>query len=389
MFDKEWSIDVKNEIQQKAVDGSKSYRRLLLSWATGCGKSLGALKILKNDYDLNPNIKGYLICKESNHIDNWLDEIKTHRMKYILDCSEQFLYASLHKYSDRGIVDFIILDEVHALTPKRIKELIPMIGPHTRLIMLSATIDGENRYYVKQLAVGYGEYNITITEAIEMRILPHPTVYVHKYKLDDVVGKFTLTIKKDFVTHLKYNLTEKGAYDLLSKEIEKYRILYEENGKDWARNLWVNTGSQRKRLMAEFKTKRAKKLIKNNFRKQRYIVFTGSKEQAELIGRNYVHSGKKKKENLKIKNKFNRGRLTSLVVVNMFREGMNLRNIHKGLIIQLGSVKLSFIQMLGRVFRSNIPEMHIMVFKDTQDEKYLKRVMEGFNQGYVKTINYE
>lgn len=390
MFDKKLANQKKNEIQDIAIKGSKGYLRMLLSWATGCGKSLGALKILREDYMDNPDIKGYLICSESNHLDNWIEDIKHHKMEFIHKCSEQFLYASLHKYSPKGFVDFVILDEVHHLTDKRLQHLRLIIGPKTRLVMLSATVDIEKEFILKKLARPYGEYNIDISKAIDMGILPTPTIYIHKFELDDIIKDKTLELKRDFKPHFIRNLTELESYDTITAEMDMYLTMYEsEDGKPWMRNIAVNLGNKRKRMLAEFKTERAKKLLKDKFTGFRYITFTGSKAQAELLGRNYIHSGMSKKRNIELKNKFNRKRLTSLTVVNMFREGMNLINIEKGLIVQLDNVKLSFIQMLGRVFRSAIPEMHIMVFRDTQDEKYLNNVLYGFNNEYVKYIDYE
>ena len=388
MFNKEKANQKKNEIQDIAVKGSKGFQRMLLSWATGCGKSLASLKILKEDYVANPNIRGFLICSESNHLDNWIEDIKVHKMEFVYNCTEMFLYASLHKY-DHDIVDFVILDEVHHITEPRLIHLKKMVGPKTRLIMLSATVDMMKQYLIRKLARPYGEYNIPISQAIEMGILPIPVIYIHRFRLNDTDANFNLDMKKNFKSATYHNLTERVAYNMVTAEIDKYQELIEsDEGKPWMRNVIVNLGNKRKRMIAEFKTERAKKILRDEFKGYRSITFTGSKLQAEQLGRNYIHSGRSKKKNLESKNKFNKKRLTNLTVVNMFREGMNLVDIEKGLIVQLDNVKLSFIQMLGRVFRSKMPEMHIMVFIDTQDEKYLNNVLYGFNLKYVNYIDY-
>lgn len=389
MFDKDLAIQKKNEIQEIAIEGSKGYLRMLLTWATGCGKSLGALKIIKNDYDKNPNIKGYLICSESNHLSNWEDDIKEHDMNFIENCSEKFLYASLHKYVDNGFVDFVILDEVHNITNKRLEHLKKIIGPNTRLVMLSATVNDNKMLMLRHLAKPFGVYEITISQAIEAGILPSPKVYVHILQLDNQYKIETLRLKRNFKEVTLSNLTQKEAYKILSAEIEIYLELYENEGKNWQRNLAVNLGSKRKRMLSEFKTSFAKSLINDEFSESRNIVFTGSKKQANELGKYPIHSGFSKSQNLEMKNKFNNLEIDSLTLVDMFREGMNLFNIEKGLIVQLDNVKLTFIQMLGRVFRSVLPEMHLLVYKDTQDEKYLKNVLYGFNEKYVEYINYD
>ena len=94
-FDKDVSIEKKNQIQDKAVKLLYIYRRILLSWATGCGKTLASLKMVKLLNEKKGNIKGYVICKEHNHINNWKLDIKEHNMKH-----------SLLLYIDVGLDDY-------------------------------------------------------------------------------------------------------------------------------------------------------------------------------------------------------------------------------------------------------------------------------------------
>lgn len=390
MFNRKKAIDQKNKIQDIAVKGSTGYLRLLLSWATGCGKTLAALKIIQNDYKYRDNLKGYLVCKETAHIDNWDKDIEAHGMGFINNICTKFLYASLHKYEDKGVVDFIILDECHAITPKRLEKLKKIIGPNTRIIYLSATVSKEKQYSWKYHLGSFSEYHISISKAIEMGILPHPKLYIHYYKLDDEINVYNVTYKEFGKDKVKENLTQKEVYNFYTNVMEEYKITWETTRKKWAKNLMVNTGSVRKRALAEFKTENALQLIQDYMNGTRRIVFCGSKDQTELMSLNYVHSGKKSADNIAIKNNFNDLKINDIAVVNMFREAINLVKIEKGLIIQLDSVKLSFIQMLGRVFRSDIPEMHVMVYNGTQDEKYLNNVLEGFDTKYVQEIyHYE
>lgn len=333
----------------------------------------------------HPDAKGYIICKEEAHLANWEEDIIEHDKQFINSRVKKFLYDSLHKYDEEGFVDFVILDEAHALTDKRLAHLKKIVGSQTLLIMLSATVDGMNEVILKQLS-SYYEYHISISEAIERGILPPPIVYIHMHDLDNS-KKWIPYITED---GNEIECTELGAYRLTTVEVDTWKAKYDETSAEWARIKMVNAGSRRKRLMAEIKTNIARELIKNEFENSRFICFTGSKNQCNELGKSYaIHSGKSKKANTKRREDFNNGYINKLFVVNMFKEAMNLVNIQKGLIVQLDNVKLSFIQMLGRVFRSSLPEMHIIVLKNTKDEHYLKNVMEGFNQEYVKTIIYE
>jgi len=370
MWNKTKSIEEKIKCQAEAVTMLNKSRRILLSWCTGVGKTLGSLKMIEKYYNYKPTIKGYIICKETTHLSNWDEDIMEHGMGFIHGITEKFLYASVKKYSDRGFVDFVILDECHAITPARAEHLKMIIGPETLVIALSATVDVKKAALLHEVCKGkYSEYHISITEAINRGILPAPVVVIHSLSL----GK------------------HQEEYDRLTAQVNKYGNDYEaSSGDKWKHIKWVNAGAMRKMAMSEMKTVQATKIIKE-FGDSRFICFSGTKWQAEELAMptdNYVHSGNSAKENQAKKDEFNNEEINSLFVVNMMREAINLVKVEKGLIVQLDSVKLSFVQMLGRVFRSDLPEMHIMVYKNTQDAIYLRRVMKGFPVKYVKTLEY-
>ena len=73
-------MNPKDRIQANAVELSKFNRFLCLEWSTGTGKTLAALKIVKNILDEEPKAKGLLLCKESTHRKNWQLDIKKHKM---------------------------------------------------------------------------------------------------------------------------------------------------------------------------------------------------------------------------------------------------------------------------------------------------------------------
>ena len=398
-------------IQQNAVNMFQKNNNILLTWATGCGKTLAALKMILT----LKHPTGYIICKENSHMSNWMADMDKHGLKgsvMTIGSINMFLYASLHKYTDTGVVDFIILDECHALTEKRFEHLNNIIGPNTAIIMLSATVNPDKKELLRALCPKpYVESHISISDAIENGLLPSPKVFIHYYGLDNTkrnltfvfeqgskdkrvvnkckYGEHAAYMRKHFHLELHVKCTEQEQYQLITAEIEKYRKKFFMNRDIWAKNKWVNLGSQRKRMMAGMKTKHAKKLINSDFKGSRFICFTGSKKQCEEIGgKKFVHSDMKSKDVIDKKDMFNEGKIDELYVVNMFREGINLVNVEKGLIVQLDNVKLTFIQMLGRVFRSQLPEMHIMVLKNTQDEKYYRNVMRGFNMDYVTIKNH-
>jgi hypothetical protein len=71
----------------------------------------------------------------------------------------------------------------------------------------------------------------------------------------------------------------------------------------------------------------------------------------------------------------------------MGKEGMNLEGVQAGVIVQLDSGNdegLSFLQKMGRILRSDSPIVYVLYAKGTQDERYLRRILEHIDPQYIK-----
>lgn len=62
----------------------------------------------------------------------------------------------------------------------------------------------------------------------------------------------------------------------------------------------------------------------------------------------------------------------------------NLESIEIGIIIQLDGTERPFIQKLGRVLRAKDPVQYIFYFKNTRDEEYLDKVLEGISINMIE-----
>ena len=406
----------KDTIQEKAVELSKLHRFICLEWSTGTGKTLGSLKIVKSMLQNNPSYKGYLVCKESTHKKNWKEDMTKHGMDEVDNSMKTILYASLKNQKDKA--DFIILDECHALTPKRIEALLNIVKSNTRIIFLSATIPDEKKFLMNRFCgnrIHY--YKITLNDAFDLKLLPEPSLIVHRMQLNEniVRGK-----KWEFVarkpqdkkstkyvycshqtmykvmkeTNKEYGVicygTEKEHYDALTKQMSYYYDLTQdysigEQIRFGCRNKYLNIASNRKKFIAEVKTLKVASLVEE-FRdnKDRFICFTGSIKQVQELGsESSVHSKNSPEKNQEIVDCFNNLECNELFAVKMLREGVNLTRIEKGIITQLDSGIGSFFQMLGRCLRYELPEMHLLVIQDTQDMVYFKKSMNNFNEKYI------
>jgi superfamily II DNA or RNA helicase len=406
----------KDIIQQNAVELSKLHRFLCLEWSTGTGKTLGSLKVVEEILKSRPSLKGYLVCKESTHKKNWIEDIKKHKKESVGNAMKTILYASLKNQKVKA--DFLILDECHALTPKRVDALIGIVKRDTQIIFLSATIPDDKKLLMNRFCGNKIHYNtISLNDAFKLKLLPEPSLVVHKMKLNSNIvngkkwefkarkAKSKVAPKYVYCNHqTMYNVmkdtpkefgvicygTEQEHYDALTNQMNYYYGLSQDYTiaypiRTGCRNKYLNIASNRKKFIAEVKTQSVKDLV-NEFRniKSRFICFTGSIKQVQEIGsESAVHSKNDSEKNQELIDCFNRLECDELFAVKMLREGVNLTQIEKGIITQLDSGIGSFFQMLGRCLRYEFPEMHLLVIQNTQDEVYFNKSMKGFNQKYI------
>ena len=405
--------EAKDKIQSNALKLSLKHRFLCLEWCTGTGKSFASMKIVKEILSLNPNATGYLVCKESTHRKNWIDDAKKHKMSKVLNSTKTILYASLKNQKKEA--DFIIFDECHALTPLRVSHLRNILNKGTRIIFLSATINDAKKQLINSLCKKVHYYKIDLMKAIKLGLVPRPELIVHKmYLKKEIEGKiwdFTHRKPKKGTNITKYCLhkdlfkvintypksvgivcqgSEQEYYDAISNQMAYYKGLSEDLSipypvRNGCRNKWLNLASQRKKFISEVKTELLKDLVKE-FRldDSRFICFTGSIKQSKILGaENAVHSKNSNEYNQELIDCFNRMECKELFAVKMLREGVNLTQIERGIITQLDSGIGSFFQMLGRCLRHEYPEMHLIVLQETQDVVYFNKSMKNFNQEFV------
>ena len=69
------------------------------------------------------------------------------------------------------------------------------------------------------------------------------------------------------------------------------------------------------------------------------------------------------------------------------KEGVNLKDIDAGIIVQLSNTDRYFTQVLGRTLRSSNPEQYIIYIKNTRDEEYLTKAISKVDTGLIQTLN--
>lgn len=397
----------RQEIESESIRLMSLHKNMLYTWATGCGKTRQA--ILKIDSLSTGNV---LICtSEVAHQQNWVREFQKWRFNKPLVNVNIICYASLKKYK-YTYWDVLVLDECHHIATDIREECLDTIEAGS-VIALSATVNQDTKYALQKLYGDFYEFKITMQQAIDWDILPKPKINLIPLKLNLTGNDQTYVITrgnskrrkkivcdskdrwiyiKDKVKYPDLELTvrcsEWAKYAYLCERFEYLKKRYIATKNEAIKNMWLHCGSDRKRYLSDRKTKYAQVIIDKLLKDYRHIVFCGDILQADALGgANAIHS----KVDMPQSNvaRFNNGETNSLYAVGMLTEGMNLKDIEKGMIIQLDGQERGFIQKLGRILRSEEPEIYILYFSQTRDEEYLKKAIEGINKEYINEINYD
>ena len=394
----------KESIQADAIELLYKEKRVILNWATGVGKGYTAVKAIQR---IKPD-STLIVVAETAHKKNWEEEfIKAgedyKKCNVLIEC-----YASLKNYK-YSYFDLIIFDEAHHLGSEIRLDVLSSMKAQ-RVLALSATLSDIDLLYCLKLT--FGEFKssvITIQQAIDNHLLPEPKIYLIPLTLDYlnqnqiIEETWGLSAKrKTYECTMKerwnYIKNKKTLYPNVRLIIhctvyDKYKYLTEQMD-FWMKKFYatrneafkakaLNYGSQRKILMGESKTEVVKKLLKT-LEGKKYICFCTNISQAEVLGgANAIHS-EKKSSNQAIIDSFNEGSINSLFAVGMLQEGQNLNGIQAGVIVQLDGKERAFIQKFGRSMRAEDPIQYIFYYRYTQDEKWMKNVLEGIDQNFIK-----
>lgn len=395
--------DFKQKLQEREFSALKDEHRVILKWATGCGKSKMVIDLLNNtkcDSIL-------LVVGERAHKDNWKQEFikwSTRGLAVTIVC-----YNSLHKVKNQQW-DAVVFDEGHhCFTEKRmaaLEELKENLYPDAYVYLLSATLSSGKQDMIEDIFGKFKTSTVTLKDAIEEDILPDPKVYVVAMELDNKRKHEEIKIGNDpkapivkWEDRAKYiyknvpciiQCTEFQKNLFLSQNIDYWNERYHRSHTEFQRVKAANYGSQRKRFLGEAKTKYVYNLIRRLPIDRRYVCFCASVNQAEMLSNSSTISSKKSdKYNQSVIDAFNSKRINSINAVGMITEGMNLTDIQLGIIVQLDGKERLFLQKTGRVMRSDSPKIVIFYYKNTQDENYLKAALENIDSKYVQHITID
>ncbi|MCR5352301.1 MAG: DEAD/DEAH box helicase family protein [Bacteroidales bacterium] len=375
--------EIHSELQNQALDEMITNKRLILEWATGVGKSRVGIKLV-DFLDLFENkTKVLLLVGEDAHKENWktefIEALGEKRATELLANVRMECYASLKKCLNFPW-DLVIADEGHHLrSPKKVEMLHSL--KTERFLILSATLSdhGDAKALKEALVENFGEFvnkNYNLDNAIEDGILPEPNIEVLPLQMWDKAEN-----RYDDIT----NYLDKKKKEYLSAMNDTGFFAKSEAELEGLKAKMLHAGSMRKQFLGRLKSNMAKRIIDEyNESNLRYICFCASIDQVEKLGgTNVINSRQSRKINKETIRRFNDGEIDSLFAVGMLQEGVSLKNIQAGLIVQLDGKSRSFVQKFGRVLRSKKPILKIIYVPESRDEDFLYNALKDVNQKYV------
>ena len=358
-------------------------------WATGVGKTIGAIKAIKVFLTKNKNKSIIIIVPSETLKVQWMQVLVKFNLFY--DVSIEIINSAIKKNSQ---IDFIILDEVHKYASAEFYSIFAQRQP--KLILgLTATyarLDGRESLLDKYCPICD---TITIQEAIfnewlspyrEYKVLiDPPDIEEYKEYNKAFINAFSF-FNFDFDTAMKCmtNIIFRRNYGktmgIPSAEVDAITFT-------WGRML-----KARKYFVMDHPIKiEITQRILDHRPNSKAITFSATKKQAEKIGRGYIiHSGKTKKKNGLSMAQFIPLKSGVMNSVKGLNEGTDIPGMDLAIILCNNSSVDSKTQRVGRVIRyeeGKYAEIFTLVLKGTIEESWYNTSTAGKN--YIEITESE
>jgi len=384
MMKQKISRDMSNreKIQREALEITLGHRRCGLGISMGVGKTRIALQHLIKNY--HPVCKYLVVVPKNTVIDSWNDEmdkmvdqfkdLSDENYKIDLEVIKQQIqfvnYRSINKL-DPTHYNVVYLDECHNLLFSHEEFLKNYNG---KVLGLTGTPPrkGSEKYTMVQRYCPI-VYEFSVDEATDSNILNDYKIIIHLLELSN--GQ-----------NLQKKNKNGGVW--YTSEVKDYAYL----NRRWQEAM---TGKQqqmaaimRMRGLMEYTTK--EDYLKDILRdiSSKCIIFANTHKQADRVCSHSYHSGNSKSEdNLEL---FSDGRIDKLSCVLQLSEGISIPNLGQGIIMHAYGNNRKSAQRIGRLLRLSPDQKatcHILCYKGTQDEKWVEKALETFDQNKIEYFN--
>ena len=306
------SNDIREKVQQDALDAVLKHKRATAAVSMGVGKTLIGLKYIEHFQDnTDGELRVLVVAPKLSIFQTWVDESKKFNIK--IPNIEFTTYISLNKH-DCQKYDVVILDECHNL----LKSHLPFLGCYTgRILGLTGTppryIKSEKGQMVNKFCPVV--FNYITDEAVESNILNDYRIIVHRLKLSTSSTIAVKTKNKDFYT----------------SELKNYQYWTSRIAESTTKKQEQIASIMRMKALMDFRTKEdyAKKLFSEI--EDKCILFCNTQAQADkLCDYSYHSSNEDSEHNLDL---FKKDKIDKLSCVLQLNEGVNIPNLRAGIIM--------------------------------------------------------
>lgn len=361
----------KDDIQEKVLKIILPLYRAGVALSGGTGKTLLGLKHMNANYynDSNHSCKFLVVAPKLSIFESWKDDTKEFNLGHLTNHITFSTYLSLNK--QELDYDIIYLDESHNLKYSHNEYLSKFKG---KIIGLTGTPPTNSRSERGFMVEKYCPivYSYMPDEAIDDSILNDYRIIVHYVDLD----------KERNIKVVKPNAT------WMTSEIQVYNYWTGRVDNSMGKSKQI-AAIQRMKAMQGFLSKevKAKYLLDSIGQHSKCLAFASTQEQAGRLCPITYHSNNKfSEQNLE---KFKLGEIKKLVAVEQLSEGINIPNLKYGVIMHSFGNERKAAQKIFRFLRlavDQIATVHILCYRDTVDEQWVKSALEQFNQDKITYI---
>lgn len=354
----ELQTEVRDKIQQEALQAVALRHRAGLSVSMGVGKTLIGLRHMKQHLDEHPGAEFLVVAPKVSIFQSWKDDAVKFGLDELLEVITFTTYRSLTKQKQSYAVAY--LDECHSLLYSHQFWLQTFWG---KILGLTGTpprhANSEKGEMVNMFCPMV--YTYITDDAVDDGILNNYKIIIHTMELSrkkDVListksGKSWMTSEREQYDYWDRKIADGGSF----QEMQHARIM-------------------RMRVLMDFKTKEryAKNLLENIHNK--CLIFANTQEQADRLCNHSFHSSNPlSAENLTA---FKNGLIDKLSCVQQLNEGVNIPNLRSGLIMHAYSNERKTNQRIGRFLRLNPNEtatVHLLMYAGTVDEHWVMQAL--------------
>jgi len=357
----------RDKVQAEALKRTIGINRCGLGLATGVGKTLVALNHLENNY--SPLLNILVVAPKLSIFDSWRAEARKFDKEKLLARATFTTYLSLNKQDPKDF-DIVYLDECHSLLDSHREFLNNYNG---KILGLTGTPPKYHKSEKGRLVDQFCPivYEFVTDSAVDNNILNDYQIIVHELEL---------STKNNYLVEMKN---------------KSFKTSEQKNYGYWCNRIDTGAGSMhilrimRMKAMKEYPSKEQYAKLLFNSIDDKCIMFANTQEQADrLCDHSYHSKNPDSEDNLEL---FKEGTITKLSSVMQLNEGVNISNLRQGIIMHAYGNERKSAQRIGRLLRLNPDEkaiVHILCYKHTIDEKWVKTALEGLDNSKIEWKNY-